>query len=84
MGVYTITIKDVADEILGRKWGFLTIAPDDTRTVQQFNQDYLETLVQNDFNKQTSDEAVQTAQQAAAKDQTSILVNQIVPQEKTT
>lgn len=76
MGTYTITIKDDADEVLGRKWGFPATGPDDTRTVQQFNQDYLETLVQNDFNKQSSDEAVQAAQLAASKAQNSIIVGQ--------
>lgn len=75
MGVYTITIKDDADDVLGRAWGFPAIEPEDKRTVKQFNQDYLESLVQKAYSAQVSAEAVQAAQLAASQGQDDIIVS---------
>lgn len=75
MSTYTITVVDDADEVLGRAWGFPAIAPDDTRTVQKFNQDYLESLVQQAYSTQVSAEAVLAAQTAASQSQDNIIVS---------
>lgn len=73
MGNYTETVKEEADEVLGRKWGYEPIihdpdSPDNMipnpQSLQDYNQDYINRWLQKEYDSQALADAARAAQEA--------------------